>query len=484
MKLERIPVRYRLALAHSVWLILLFAGLGTGIFFMVESNLNESTDYTLEAQANLMREARFGRGNYSYFLHKFFSDPINVEEMFGRRFIRTHGRMISASGKVSYRTKDFSVNLPVTPIALKRAELGKQTFETFKFKNMTPIRVITIPIFVAGSFTGDLIQVGTSLESTQQALRGVAMVLWISFPIGVAFSVLFGYFLTKRSLNPVRVMTNTAQGLSIQDLGVRIPLPVAKDELRELAETFNSMMDRLEDSVKRLRRFTGDVSHELRTPLAVLRAEAEFALRKERSADQYKESVEIIAKEAVHMGSITEDLLLLARAESMSVAMSWQKFCLESFVKGIIHDTEPDFLARNIALQVKLAPEINEIEASDTYLSLALRNIVANAAKHSESGGVVKFDVNMSASPGGVKGIEFDVSDTGEGIPEKDLPHIFDPFYRADTARNRGTGGAGIGLSLAMALVKLHGGDLTVNSNGKTGTTFKVFIPQTGHASD
>lgn len=476
--LEKIPVRYRLAVGHALWLVLLFIGLGCGLYRVVESNLAESTDVTLKNQAELIQQAKFGQRNLAYFFQKFFSGDVDVDEMFGRRYIRTYARMISSSGNVSHTTNNFKANLPVTPSAIKRAEKGESTYETFKFKNSTPIRVLTKPVVRFGKFTGDIIQVGTSLEGAHEALKGVARVLWVSLSIGLFFSVVFGYFLTKRALNPVRTMTKTAKGLSIQDLGVRLSLPVAKDELRELGETFNSMMDRLEDSVKRLRRFTGDVSHELRTPLAVLRAEAEFALRRERSAEQYKEAIEKIGKESVHMSAIVEDLLLLARAESKSVAMSWQKIDVASFFERIAHDTSSDYLARGVELDVDVESGLNEIEASDNYLGLALRNIVANAAKHSAFGDKVTLKVYSSQSPYGSSGISFDVIDRGEGIPEKDLPNIFDPFYRADTARNRGTGGAGIGLSLALALIKLHSGNLKVDSKEGFGTTFKIFIPQ------
>lgn len=475
---DKIPVRYRLALGHATWLVLLFVALGFGIFRVVEVNFNDSVDKTLVTSAKSIRDARFGQTNFSYFFHKFFADPPGADQMFGRRFIRTYARMLNVSGQVSHRTRNLDVNLPVTPKSLKRAEAGLETYETFRFQNMVPIRVLTMPIVINKKFTGDIIQVGTSLEATHQALLGVSMVLWVSLPLGLLLSLCFGYFLTKKALQPVQTMTATARGLSIHDLGVRIPLPRAKDELRELAATFNSMMDRLEDSVKRLRRFTGDVSHELRTPLAVLRAEADLALRRERPVEQYKEAIERISKESLHMSSIIEDLLLLARAESKSVAMSWQAYPSRKFVEKIVHDTEPIYLQRSVELKTNIEAGIDCIECSEGYLGLALRNIVANAAKHSSCGDVVELNLYKARSPGGTEGISFEIKDQGEGIPEADLPNIFEPFYRSDTARNRGAGGAGIGLSLAMALIKLHSGSIDVTSTVGRGATFKVFIPQ------
>lgn len=476
--LENIPVRYRLAIGHATWLGLLFIVLGIGLFRVVEKNFNDSVDRTLVASAKSIGDARFGQQNFSYFFHKFFSSPMGVDEMFGRRFIRTYARMLNVSGKVSLRTKNLDVNLPVTPRALKRAESGHETFETFKFKDSVPIRVLTMPVVIAGKFTGDIIQVGTSLEVTHQALKGVAMILWVTLPVGMGLSLVFGYFLTKRALKPVVTMTGTAKGLSIHDLGLRIPLPKANDELRELAATFNSMLDRLEDSVKRLRRFTGDVSHELRTPLAVLRGEAELALRRPRDSEQYKEAIERISKESMHMSKIIEDLLLLARAESKSVAMSWECLEVDRFVERIVHDTAPVYLNRGVKLVPKVEDGIKIVECSESLFGLAVRNIVANAAKHSPFGAEVFLRIYKASSGLHSDQIVFEVKDKGEGIPASDLDKIFEPFYRADTARNRGAGGAGIGLSLALALVKLHGGEIEVTSEVGKGSTFRMIIPQ------
>jgi heavy metal sensor kinase len=356
---------------------------------------------------------------------------------------------------------------------LVRAERGLETFETFppRTKDSAPLRQVTLPVVKFGRFTGELIQVAASLDSTYHTLREIAWVLWISLPFGIGLSVLFGYLLTKGSLKPVTDMGKAASILGSEDLSVRLPLPRANDELRQLAQTFNEMLDRLEDAFKRLRRFTGDVSHELRTPLAVLRGEAELALRKERSAEDYRASLKTIVGEANNMTGIIEDLLLLARAESRAVAMSWMELSTVDFVNDLTHVVQPVYDQKKVQLRV-VNRAWSRFKANQGYLTLALKNVLINAAKHSACGATVELEVSCET---GV--IHFTITDSGEGIPEESLPYIFDPFYRADTARNRAAGGTGIGLSLAMALVKLHNGSIAVRSKPGEGASFCVKIP-------
>jgi heavy metal sensor kinase len=287
----------------------------------------------------------------------------------------------------------------------------------------------------------------------------------------MALSFLVGYFITARALKPVVEISKTAASLSITELSTRLKLPAAKDEIRDLTITFNGMIDRLEDAFGRLQRFSGDVSHELRTPIAVVRGEADFALRKKRTAEEYEDSLRVISKESVHMTSIIEDLLLLARAHSKSVAIQWEEIEPVSIVHGVKKALTTLMESKSIELKITNdGPQ--KFFGSPGYLSLVLNNIISNSIKHSPKGSLV--DVYISQNPGGTL---FSVADHGVGIEEEALPYIFDPFYREDTARNRKAGGTGIGLSLAKALVGLHGGDISVSSKIGHGSTFTVFIP-------
>ena len=387
MLLDRIPIRYRLSLGHALWMSLLFVGVSLGLYKIVEKNLYDSVDAALVSSARAIRDTRFSMDESlieEQLLRQYFYDALSLDPFKPQRHISAYAQIISTSGKIHSKSADFRVVLPVTPEAVSRAEKGEPSFETFRVKeDRPPMRQVTLPVMSSrGQFTGDLIQVGASLMHTQDTLNGVAWVLVFFLPLVMAIAVVLGYVLTARSLKPVQQITRAAGKMGIDDLSIRLPLPVANDEMRELSKTFNAMLDRLEDAVKRLRRFTGDVSHELRTPLAVLRGEAELALRRERSSEEYCRSLRTIAKESTHMTSIVEDLLLLARAESKSVAMSWCKLTAEQFVEGVIDQVQIPFAEKAVELVIDTNLQ-DSFECSESYLALAIKNILLNAAKHS-----------------------------------------------------------------------------------------------------
>ncbi|MEZ4744227.1 MAG: ATP-binding protein [Bdellovibrionota bacterium] len=475
--LDRIPVRFRLSFGHALWLAVLFLGVGFGLYRVVEVRVLDSVDAALLSSARSVRDARFphsrDKNPVEIFFKHFFRDPLYVDQLFSGRFVRPYAQLINMSGEVRSKTDNLLVALPVTPKAVGRAEHGLVTFENFRYKNRPPMRQITMPVMSLGKFTGELVQVGASLEHIYQNLHEIALVLIIGFSLGLIGSIFFGYVLAKRALSPVQNISKAAGDLGIDDLSVRLPLPSANDELRELSVTFNAMLDRLEEAVKRLRRFTGDVSHELRTPLAVLRGEAELALRRDRSSDEYKNTLKTINHEAVHMTKIVEDLLLLAKAEAKSVAMNWVSIPIDAFIYEVVGHLSTIFKEKEIELKVNIQSSAGEVCISQNLLALALKNLLVNACKHSKADSIVEINAF-----GGDSDVYFEVADFGEGIPEESLPLIFDSFYRADTARNRAAGGVGIGLSLAKALVKLHGGELTVSSVYGEGSKFVIKLPR------
>jgi len=469
MFLERIPVRFRLSLGYAIWMALLFIGIGCGVYKLVQRNLDKSVDAALIASAESLRSARAAINYRSPFTQSF------LREFFGEDHIRPYAQLVDLSGRVSAKTQNVRVSLPVTPYAIRRAEHGFLTIESVQRHGMPPLRQITMPIMRSGKFTGELVQVGAPLDATYRTLRSISLMLWLVLPIGLGLSIIFGYLLTAWSLKPVVGITRTAAKLGSDDLNVRLKLPAANDEIRELSSTFNGMLDRLQDTFDRMKRFAGDVSHELRTPLTVLRGEAEFALRKERDSESYRQTLEIIVRESLNMTTIVEDLLLLARTQSKSVAMEWELVEFKQIIDPLVDSTKAVFDEKNITLKVSQDSPSDHptFYTSHGYLNLALKNLLLNAVKHSPKGSEIKLESSSTIST-----VSFAIIDPGEGIPKESLPYIFDTFYRADTARNRGSGGVGIGLSLAQALVSLHNGTIEVESELGVGTTFKVTIPR------
>lgn len=463
MILDKIPVRLRLSLGHAVWMILLFSAVGYGLFQFVRAQLLDSVDAALLASATSIRDVRQVKNRRQLDSY--------LEEFFGDRMIRPYAQLVNLSGKVSAKTANVQVRLPITESSINRAEKGMETFETFNIEGKLLIRQVTLPVFFKNVFTGELIQIAAPLDNTIRTLRGISFMLWTTLPGGLLLSIVFGYILTARAFKPVTDMRKAAAKLSVEDLSARLSVPTAKDELQELAISYNAMLDRLEDAISRLRRFVGDVSHELRTPLAVIRGEAELALRRTREPESYQDSLSRVVREGHHMTSIIEDLLLLARAESHSVAMNWLEVGLEQFTEDLRASIQPIFDTRKVSLSIFIDEDC-KFRIAPTYLSLAIKNVLLNAAKHSPSDSTVEFKVTRDK-----ENLCFQVKDSGEGIPKESVAFIFDPFFRVDSARNRSSGGTGIGLALAAALVKLHKGSITVESEPGRGSTFRIQIP-------
>ena len=451
---------------------LLFAVLGVGLSRMMEYNLYQAVDAALVASAKSIRDNGSLKG-YTPFLMESL-----LQEFFFEQSLRSSAQLVDLSGKVSAQTPNLRVRLPVTPKAIQRARNKLETFETFQLPDKTFLRQVTLPVSSpANIFEGRLIQVGTSLEPTMHSMQQINLVLWLTLPFGLFLSILFGYFLTARSFRPVIDMIAEASKIGIDKLHLRLPVPPAKDELNSLANTFNALLNHLQESFIRLQRFAADVSHELRTPLTILRGEAELSLRKLRTPEEYQTTLRTILFESTHMTTIIEDLLLLARAQGRTLSIHWELLDSTIFFANLYASVQAFFVTKNITLTID-RNELSDFYASPGYLMIILKNILLNAAKHSQTGSAVTLTATAEENTSNnKKTVTFKIVDHGDGISQKDLPHIFDMFYRADTARNR-KDGVGIGLSLALALTQLHDGEISVESKENEGSTFTVTISQ------
>jgi two-component system, OmpR family, heavy metal sensor histidine kinase CusS len=251
-----------------------------------------------------------------------------------------------------------------------------------------------------------------------------------------------------------------------------VALPGTGDELQRLAETLNAMLHRIESAFKQMKQFTADASHDLRTPIALIRTRAEIALRKPRTDEQYREALNEILSETERLSGLIENLMLLARTDIGTEGLKFSKIDLCE-------------VAREAGAQGKTLAESRNVEWSQTFpeSSLwiggdadALRRLflvlIDNAIKYTPEHG------NVGIRVGQLDGKAYiEVVDSGIGIAETDLPHIFDRFYRADSARSRDSGGFGLGLSIGEWIAKAHQGGITVNSILGKGSNFQVWLP-------
>jgi two-component system heavy metal sensor histidine kinase CusS len=295
--------------------------------------------------------------------------------------------------------------------------------------------------------------------------------------LGIAlFSCVAGaYAIARRGLAPIARVTSAARLVSSQTIGAaRIDLRGAPAEIAELAETINAMLDRLGEAFRKLKDLGADLAHELRTPVQNLRGEAEVALLKDRSPDEYRAALGAVLEECDRLSRLIDDVLLIERTEARP-ELDLAEIDLARELDELRSYYEASASARGIAIAAAPAPERLPIRADRTKIRRALGNLIDNAIKYTPEGGRVA----LAARDAGPDGVEIAIEDQGIGIAPADLERVFDRFFRAEKSRARaGPGGVGLGLPIARALVRAHGGEVTLESEVGRGTKAIVRLPR------
>jgi len=310
---------------------------------------------------------------------------------------------------------------------------------------------------------------GQPMDILHAALAALRTTLLIAIPVALIVSAVGGLFLLRRVLRPVDLMIKTARGIEEKDLAARIEV-TTQDELGRLAATLNAMLERLESAFRRQRQFTDDASHELRSPLSVIEGEATLALRRERSAEDYRDALATIADEAAGMKRLIDQLLTLARADSSESELVREDLDLSVIVRETIEAMRPIAEEQRVELTVG-GSERAELIGDSVRLRRLVVNLVDNAIRYTPRGGTVTIFVERTAGE-----IVLTVADTGIGIAPDHVAHVFERFYRADAARQRGKG-SGLGLSICKQIVEEHVGAIAVESHVGEGTKFEVRLP-------
>lgn len=332
------------------------------------------------------------------------------------------------------------------------------------------LRVYSAPVYYDNKIIG-IIVIAQSLNLMDIAMKNLFGIFTIIIPILIGIAILGGIIISNKALKPISHMTKVAREISVGDLSKRLNLPYTNDEIGNLAQTFDMMIEKLENSFKRQKQFTHDASHELRTPIAVIQTQAESALNGTGTKEEYKKALQVILEEAKHMSKLVHDLLFLARSDSNAEKLTIENLNFSELIEGIVNELAP--LAENNGLILKIIKnDPSYIRGDQTRIIQLFYNLIDNAIKYTPAGGKVEISVENAG-----KFIKTSIKDTGMGIPEEHLPHIFERFYRVDKARTRKSGGSGLGLSICQWIVNAHGGKIEVESCEGKGATFVVWLP-------
>lgn len=295
------------------------------------------------------------------------------------------------------------------------------------------------------------------------------ILVWV-VPLCVILAIGGGWFLAKLALRPVVSAAQAAESISMTNLKKRLSTYSGKDEFGALVATFNRMISRLEEGVNRLQQFTQDAAHELRTPLAILRGDLELAYQENEASEEGSAFLQRTLDRVIALGRIVDNLMLLARSDSGNYPIYKTLFRLDVVVQGILEDLQVLAEGRSLAVHLHTS-EALEFLGDELLIRRLLMNLCDNALKHTAQGKIILALQKTKAA------IIFTISDTGEGIPPEDLPHIFDRFYRVDKSRSTATGGSGLGLAICQWIVAAHNGEITVRSTVGAGTTVRVRFP-------
>jgi two-component system OmpR family sensor kinase len=382
---------------------------------------------------------------------------------FVERFTNPHGSpyfIVWAENGAVLKSQSMPIELP-PPIALPlRPGMDYRAWQRGAFRE----------VMIEGPEHSRVL-IGRSIERETGQLRSL---FWqLSFTgLGVfATGLVGGWWLSGRAVKPIEKMSETAASISAANLSRRIDTENVDSELAGLGRVLNATFDRLQAAFEQQIRFTADASHELRTPLSVVLTNTELALSRDRTADDYRETIQTCLRAARRMKRLVEDLMVLARADAGRLELRLMPVDLREIVDECISLVEPLAEQRRVDLAAHGAHIV--VPGDGDRLAQVLTNLLSNAIQYNVEGGNVTVSITEDADAVSVK-----VADTGVGIGSADMPHIFERFYRVDRARSRHTGGSGLGLSICKTIIEAHGGQIEVARNEQGGTTVRFRLPR------
>jgi two-component system sensor histidine kinase BaeS len=283
----------------------------------------------------------------------------------------------------------------------------------------------------------------------------------------IGLAVLLSFVLVKRVLGPLQRMTDTTRKIAAGDYSARVPIK-SLDEVGQLAQAFNRMADSLQQIEQLRKSMTIDVAHELRTPLTNIQGYLEALIDGVVSAS--RETYELLLEETLRLVRLVEDILQLAKADAARVDLQKEKILLKELVERVIDSFRSRFDQKDIGIEMQFQPPADAVRADPTKLAQVVGNLIQNASEYTPAGGKVRIGTQLRS---GLIKVVF--SNTGGEIAEKDLPFIFERFFRGEKSRSRKHGGAGIGLAIVKELIEAHGGQVGADiSEGQTHIWFAL----------
>jgi two-component system, OmpR family, heavy metal sensor histidine kinase CusS len=454
------------ALAGS--LLVFFAT--AGLYLVLLTELEKSTDLFLADKLHVLRTMLRDRPNDWDALR----EEVELESA-ARRYEQFYIRLLDERNRPLLTTPGMVEQLDLSQFASQTQSRPDRAIP-MKGRHGQAFRV-TSAVAPVGSPTTqtDTIQIAIDVSQKEELLARYRLWFWGILLGTFAIFPLVGYQIARHGIGPVEEMAATARRISSTNLRERILTEGYPSELASLAGTFNKMLDRLEESFERISKFSADIAHDLRTPVNNIRGEAEVALARARTVDEYRGVLESSLEEAVRLSDLIADLLFLARTESPLTHLHRERVDLVELLGGVREYYEASATDGGISLTTAVGAEPVIAELDRTLVQRAVGNLVSNAVAHTPPGGSVVLATNAEVAT-----IRIEVTDTGVGIPPEALPKVFDRFFRVDPSRSQASGGTGLGLAIVQGIMVLHGGKVEIASQPGQGTRVTLRMPVSG----
>ncbi len=342
----------------------------------------------------------------------------------------------------------------------------KDNIITFEEQNNYLVSRIKIDF---NSFQKVIIEVATTKDMLWANLDNLLYILCFIIPLVLIFSIIGGNFLIYKSFSPIEKILVELKNINASDLSARLNNTNNQDEINQLIKEINSLLMRLESSFERISQFSSDASHELKTPLTIIRGEIEISLRKDRSADEYKQSLKTSLEEVVVIEQTINDLLFLAKNEKDLISHNMEEVLyFDEIIDESINEMKNFAKLSQIEIKFELIDTI-EFKGYSNLLKIAIKNLIKNAIQYSHQNSIII-----------VKSYKKDelfnicIQDFGIGIATNEQDKIFEKFYRTDKSRNKNSGGTGLGMSIVKKIIDIHKGIIKINSEENIGTTIII----------
>jgi two-component system heavy metal sensor histidine kinase CusS len=457
--------------AYSLAGLLLVLLATASLYIVLRTELERSTGLFLADKLLVLRSMLRERPNDEDGLR----EEIELESA-ARRYQQFYIRLLDEGGAPIMTTPGMAEQLDIAELARRTRTSPEHSF-TMAGSDGRPFRVIGATVAVGSSpARTDTVQIAIDVSQEEELLAryrfwfwGILMVTSILFP-------LVGYRIARQGIRPVEEIAAMARRITSTNLRERIESEGYPTELASLAGTFNDMLERLEQSFERISRFTADIAHDLRTPINNIRGEAEVALARARTVEEYRDVLESSLEEVVRLSELIGDLLFLARAESPLTELHRRNVNIMELLNTVRDYYEASATGEGIALvvcdAVDHAAEPLHAELDRSLMLRAVSNLVSNAIAHTSPGGTVTLAAAREDAA-----VRIEVSDNGVGIPAEALPRVFDRFFRVDPSRSKASGSTGLGLAIVQSILMLHGGSAEITSRLGHGTRVTLHMP-------